>query len=159
MDPVMPSLTWFSSFFLISVIGAVSATTADLSSTAITVIMIICGILMIAIPLFIFWGLKTDVDYDGKYIRLKSFFKKKEIDLQKVKSVEYQHEGKRKSAYFSIRLKFVYYEDEDGYCDTDVLNEDISNDELDGLIKGDHSCSNLLLMYDNIIELYPDKQK
>ena len=114
-------------------------------------------------PFLITAGMKTTVDYDGKHVKLKSFFSKSEISLEHVKSVRYWHErGTGRSPVDSIVLEFVFFEKPDEPDDSvtlyaDLRNNDFEND-LDKLIKGDHSSFPLLQMYDDIIELYPDKK-
>ena len=43
-------------------------------------------------PFMVMAGMKTNVSYDGKHVKLKSFFNKSEINLEHVKSVRYWHE-------------------------------------------------------------------
>ena len=117
---------------------------------------IIIFILSFAIPLLIVLAAKTEINYDGERILAKTVFRKREIILNDVKQVDFVfHEGTRISKNY-IELKFFYTVDsseEDNY----ISLFDPVNVSSDRLIKGDYSEVNLLLLYHEIIESYPDK--
>jgi len=115
-------------------------------------------------PFMVMAGMKTNVSYDGKHVKLKSFFNKSEINLEHVKSVRYWHErGTGRSPVDNIVLEFTLFpqpeekEEEIVTLYTDLSRND-SESDLDKLIKGDHSSVPLLQLYDDIVELYPDKK-
>ena len=116
-----------------------------------------CVLLFFAAPLGIMAGLKMTVDYDGKYVRTKNLFGKGEVNLDHIETVSYHFENagyKDTGGYIFVELEpFKTYEDED----ITTLLDHVSNDQMDDLIKGDHSEVALLMMYDDIIARYPDK--
>ena len=131
------------------------------------VFAIIIFILSFAIPLLIVLAAKTEINYDGERILAKTVFRKREIILNDVKQVDFVfHEGTRISKNY-IELKFFYTVD--SYClafssvllsseeDNYISLFDPVNVSSDRLIKGDYSEVNLLLLYHEIIESYPDK--
>jgi hypothetical protein len=115
-------------------------------------------------PFLICAGMKAEITYDGKHIKVNSVLKKQEIDLEHVKSITYWHEpGSGRHRVDGITVEFTFYKGEDDEEKTielyDTLGSgDDDRTDIDKLIKGDHSDFPLLLLYDDIIEMYPDKK-
>lgn len=141
-----------------------AAISGSLPEALIGILAIVLIILGFGMPFLVSAGMKADIEYDGKHIKLNSFFKKKEINLEHVKNVAYWHEpGSGRYRVDGITLEFTLFPSgEEEYEETIQLYDKLSNDDestdLDRLIKGDHSGFPLLLLYDDIVEMYPDKK-
>ena len=138
-----------------------SASIPDVLIGWIAFILIILGF---GTPFLICAGMKAEITYDGKHIKVNSVLKKQEIDLEHVKSITYWHEpGSGRHRVDGITVEFTFYKGEDDEEKTielyDTLGSgDDDRTDIDKLIKGDHSDFPLLLLYDDIIEMYPDKK-
>lgn len=138
-----------------------SASIPDVLIGWIAFILIILGF---GTPVLIGAGMKAEITYDGKHIKVNSVLKKQEIDLEHVKSINYWHEpGSGRHRVDGITVEFTFYKGEDDEEKTielyDTLGSgDDDRTDIDKLIKGDHSDFPLLLLYDDIIEMYPDKK-
>ena len=114
-------------------------------------------LLAFAIPLLIILAARTEIVFDGERVLAKTVFGKREIILSEVQQVDYIfHEGTRSSKSF-IELKFIYSVDpsEDN---NHISLFDTVNVSADSLIKGEYPDVNLLLLYYEIVERYPDKK-
>lgn len=138
-----------------------SASIPDVLIGWIAFILIILGF---GTPSLIGAGMKAEITYDGKHIKVNSVLKKQEIDLEHVKSIKYWHEpGSGRHRVDGITMEFTFYKGEDDEEKTIELYDslgtgDDDRTDIDKLIKGDHSDFPLLLLYDDIIEMYPDKK-
>ena len=154
--------------FLVGGIGAVYSliTAFEIPDAIVAILVLIIVILGFGTPFLVGAGLAAEIDYDGKHIRIDSFFKKQEIDLEHVKSITYRHEsGSGRYRVDGIMMEFTLYgdsEDPGAVEETVSLYDSLRGDEertdIDKLIKGDHSDFPLLMMYDDIIGRYPDKK-
>ncbi|MBQ8982667.1 MAG: hypothetical protein IJ079_03685 [Lachnospiraceae bacterium] len=159
IHPAFNGVIWFASFLIFFGILAPVLVTTIHSKTVTNVTMLILGILTIVIPILLFAVIRTDVYYDGRYIRLRSFFRKNQIDLQKVKTIDYRLDrGISRNHKYCIRLEFVFQDGIEGEAHTVILQDSAYIDEMDKLIKGDHTDYPLLQLFDDIVVLYPDKK-
>jgi len=137
---------------------------ASIPDALIGILAIVLIILGFGLPFMIGAGMKAEITYDGKHIKVNSVLKKQEIDLEHVKSIRYWHEpGSGRHRVDGITMEFTFYKGEDDEEKTielyDTLGSgDDDRTDIDKLIKGDHSDFPLLLLYDDIIEMYPDKK-
>jgi hypothetical protein len=152
------SFIWFGSVMLFLVVGGAILGSIIPKGISVGAGFAVLVILAFTAPFLLYYALKTEVEFDGKFIRLKSLFKKWEIDLQKVEKAVYELETyPSRSGSQSIVLTFRYYGNTEGYNETEVLYDTVSREDLPKLVKGDHSDCPLLLLYDEIIGMYPEK--
>ena len=141
-----------------------AASSGSLPEALIGILAIILIFLGFGMPFLVSAGMKAEIEYDGKHIKVNSVLKKQEIDLEHVKSITYWHEpGSGRHRVDGITVEFTFYKGEDDEEKTielyDTLGSgDDDRTDIDKLIKGDHSDFPLLLLYDDIIEMYPDKK-
>lgn len=141
-----------------------AAISGSLPEALIGILAIVLIILGFGMPFLVSAGMKAEITYDGKHIKVNSVLKKQEIDLEHVKSITYWHEpGSGRHRVDGITVEFTFYKGEDDEEKTielyDTLGSgDDDRTDIDKLIKGDHSDFPLLLLYDDIIEMYPDKK-
>ena len=148
--PMIPYIILAFVAFAFSILLAENPTN---TGNVLAIIMIISAF---AISTIIILAARTEIEYDGERVLAKTVFGKKEILLNEVKLVDFVfHEGTRTTKNY-IELKFLYTVDssEENEC---ISLFDPVNVSSDRLIKGDYSEVNLLLLYQEIVASYPDK--
>ena len=156
------TLIYFSSvalFFLIGIAIIKPMEEAGNLSNELAFIPVLLLFVGLAVGYLISQSFTTEVDYDGSVIRLKNFYGKKEIDLSKVKAVSYEYvRGHGRGAIDTIRFDFIPFETTGDASIPQSLNETVTGEKVDMIMKGNYSKFPLLQMYQDIIERYPEKK-
>lgn len=155
-----PYLFYFATLgiFLMGV-GAAALTFPKNATISGYIVGALLWISVVFLPLFLIFWFREEITYDGKTIKVKNIFREKVIDIKDINKVDYHyHSGSRRYEGNAIELYFYYHvtspDDYDYYSLYDTVH--VNENEL---IKGDHSGVNLLMLYDDIISKYPEKQK
>ena len=99
---------------------------------------------------------KTDVKYDGLYVRYKTGSGEQVIDLNKTTSVKY---GLQKGLPFRGKRNYIYLEVHNYNPEEKPVRiyDHVPEKDMDKIMDGFHFGYPLMLMYDDIIAKYPDK--
>lgn len=118
---------------------------------------IVVLVLTVIVVLYIYFRCKAVIDYDGKMVRVRALFRKYDIDLEKVKRIEYSlHSGLYRYSNYCIKMEFFFSDGNEAGSDSEVIFDTTRRIDLNKLIQGDHSDLPIMQMYDDIVSRYPE---